>query len=162
MKRFHIHVMVNDLEKNIEFYSQLFGQKPAKQKSDYAKWMIDDPAINFAISLSATELGINHLGIQVDDEEALGVLKQQAHMASGKDLFVEGKVNCCHARSDKHWTRDPQGISWEHYMTLGDIEDGVVVKDDTNQSCCIPLSRSSDNQACCVSDEKSSASACCG
>ena len=160
MKRFHIHVMVNDLNKNIEFYSQLFGQKPSKQKSDYAKWMLNDPAINFAISLSNTESGINHLGIQVDDEKALGILKQQARMASEKDLFVEGQVNCCHARSDKHWTRDPQGIAWEHYLTLHDIESPEALGEKDHESCCIPLA-GTDNTPCCVPENKSQSAICC-
>ena len=151
MKRFHIHLSVADLAQNIEFYSKLFGVAPTKQKPDYAKWMLDDPAINFAISAKSEATGINHLGIQVDDLEGLTELKALAQHASAGDVYEQGVVTCCHAKSDKHWTRDPQGIAWEHYMTLGDAEPYGEDSGMVGQGCCIPLTKGSDDSACCIS-----------
>lgn len=120
MKRFHVHVSVDDLEQNIRFYSKLFGAAPTIEKGDYAKWMLDDPRINFAISNRGGKPGVNHLGLQVDAAEELAALRRQVADA-GIRAEDEPGAECCYARSDKYWTQDPQGIAWETFHTLGDI-----------------------------------------
>lgn len=148
MKRFHVHVAVKDLDKSIDFYTKLFGQAPAKQKDDYAKWMLDDPRINFAISNRSTTTGLDHFGFQVDDEQALTQLKMQAREA-GTAILDEGSTQCCYARSEKHWTVDPQGLAWEHFVTMADAvefgtdratEAAATTREQTNDAgtnaCC--------------------------
>lgn len=120
MKRFHVHLHVADLAQSIGFYSKLFGQQPSRQEADYAKWMLEDPAVNFAISQRGAEPGIDHLGFQTDDASELAALKQRAE-AADLSLLDEGETTCCYARSDKHWLVDPQGIAWEHFTTLGNV-----------------------------------------
>lgn len=120
MKRFHVHVHVRDLGKNIAFYSAMFGRAPSRTENDYAKWMLDDPPLNFAISTRHETTGIGHLGIQVDSDEDLAALKAQAARAD-MALLDEGSTTCCYARSDKYWVTDPQGVAWEQFHTLGDI-----------------------------------------
>lgn len=120
MKRFHVHAHVEDLQASIAFYSSLFAAKPVRVETDYAKWMLDDPRINFAISTRGASPGIDHLGIQTDDAEELESLKARAE-AADMTLLDEGETTCCYARSEKHWVTDPQGIPWEHFHTLGDI-----------------------------------------
>lgn len=121
MKRFHVHVHVDDLARNIDFYSKMFGTAPARVESDYAKWMLDDPAVNFAISTRGHgHTGVDHLGIQVDNDADLLAMKTQAQ-AADLSLIDEGATTCCYARSDKHWVIDPQGLPWEHFQTLGSI-----------------------------------------
>lgn len=120
MKRFHVHVHVEDLAKNIAFYSSLFNQQPARTESDYAKWMLQDPPVNFAISTRGGAAGVDHLGIQVESEEELAELRGQAARA---DLALQdqGETTCCYARSDKYWVTDPQGVAWEQFHTLESI-----------------------------------------
>lgn len=120
MKRFHVHLRVEDLNRSIGFYSQLFAAQPARIESDYAKWMLDDPPVNFAISARGNTPGIDHLGIQTDDADELIALKARAR-AADTTLLDEGATTCCYARSEKHWLTDPQGVAWEHFRTLGDI-----------------------------------------
>ena len=120
MKRFHVHLHVADLDQSIGFYSRLFAARPARQEADYAKWMLDDPPVNFAISTRGAGTGIDHLGIQVDNDAELAELKARAAAAEGP-LLDEGTTSCCYARSEKHWTTDPQGVAWEHFHTLGNI-----------------------------------------
>jgi catechol 2,3-dioxygenase-like lactoylglutathione lyase family enzyme len=121
MKRFHVHVHVTDLATNIDFYSKMFGAQPARVEGDYAKWMLDDPAVNFAISTRGHgHTGLDHLGIQVDNDADLLALKAQAQ-AADLSLIDEGATTCCYAKSDKHWLMDPQGLPWEHFQTLGSI-----------------------------------------
>lgn len=117
MKRMHIHVGVERLDQAITFYSALFGAGPAKTKADYAKWMLDDPRINFAISTHTGKTGVDHLGIQVADEQELGDLRERLKEAD-LSLFDEGETVCCYARSDKSWVEDPAGIAWEAYKTM--------------------------------------------
>ena len=131
MKRFHVHVHVEDLQKNIAFYSAMFDAQPTKVETDYAKWMLEDPRINFAISSRGRKTGVGHLGLQVDSEEELVALKEHAHKAD-ISLFDEGKTSCCYARSDKYWVTDPQGVAWEQFHTLGDIP----VFDGQQQASC--------------------------
>ena len=120
MKRFHVHANVEDLKASVAFYSRLFAAEPARLEADYAKWMLDDPRVNFAISTRGGKLGVDHLGFQTDTEGELAELKARAQSA---DLAVlqEGAVSCCYARSTKHWVVDPQGIAWEQFHTLASI-----------------------------------------
>jgi hypothetical protein len=120
MKRFHVHVHVEDLDKSIAFYSKMFAAEPTRREVDYAKWMIEDPRINFAISTRGGEPGVDHLGIQTDNADELVELKARAE-AADMALFDEGATSCCYATSEKHWITDPQGVAWEHFHTLGDI-----------------------------------------
>ena len=121
MKRFHVHVAVDDLDANIRFYSSVFGASPTVTKTDYAKWMIEDPRINFAISSRGAKTGLDHLGFQVDSDEELGELRQKVTDAEIAALD-QPQSECCYARSDKYWITDPQGIAWETYHTLGHVE----------------------------------------
>ena len=120
MKRFHVHAHVEDLQTSIAFYSKLFAAEPARVESDYAKWMLEDPRINFAISTRGGKPGVDHLGIQADSEAELAELKGHAR-AADMALLDEGETSCCYARSDKYWLTDPQGIAWEQFHTLGNI-----------------------------------------
>jgi hypothetical protein len=120
MKRFHVHLHVDDLGKSIAFYSRLFAAEPARTETDYAKWMLTDPPVNFAISTRGNASGIDHLGIQTDTDEDLALLKTRAQ-AADMALEDEGATSCCYARSDKYWITDPQGIAWEHFRTLENI-----------------------------------------
>ena len=120
MKRFHVHAHVEDLQASIAFYSKMFAAPPTRVEGDYAKWMLEDPRINFAISTRGDKLGVDHLGIQADSEEELATLKSQAEAAELSLLDV-GETTCCYARSDKYWLTDPQGIAWEQFHTLDDI-----------------------------------------
>lgn len=136
MKRLHIHVSVDDLSQSIRFYSALFGREPAKQKSDYAQWMLDDPKVNFAISTRGAEAGIDHLGIQVEDGDELEEMRTRLKKA---DLatFAEGETICCYARSDKTWVEDPSGIAWETYQTMAEAEFFNEAGLNTT-ACCTP------------------------
>ena len=120
MKRFHVHAHVEDLQASVAFYSKLFGAEPTRVESDYAKWMVEDPRINFAISTRGGKLGVDHLGIQTDTEEELVDLNARAQAADMR-LQDVGETTCCYARSDKYWVTDPQGIAWEQFHTLGNI-----------------------------------------
>lgn len=118
MNRFHVHVSVMNLDQSIRFYSALFALPPTRTKDDYAKWELDDPAVNFAISERGRSPGINHLGIQVDAQDRLEALHDSARAAE-LDVLEEPAAHCCYARSDKHWVTDPQGVAWEFFHTHG-------------------------------------------
>lgn len=138
MKRMHVHVSVDDLNKSIQFYNQLFGTTPSVEKPDYAKWMLDDPRVNFAISQRGNKPGLDHLGIQVDSSEELAEIEQRLQAADLSMLTQEG-TTCCYAKSDKHWVQDPSGIAWESYHTL----DSAPTFNDANgaaanSACCAP------------------------
>ena len=120
MKRFHVHAHVEDLQASIAFYSKMFATEPTRVEGDYAKWMLEDPRINFAISTGGGKLGVDHLGIQTDTEEELVALKAQAE-AADMTLLDVGETTCCYAHSDKYWVTDPQGIAWEQFHTLHNI-----------------------------------------
>jgi catechol 2,3-dioxygenase-like lactoylglutathione lyase family enzyme len=120
MKRLHVHVAVHDLKQSIRFYSALFAAEPAVKKDDYAKWMLDDPRVNFAISTRGGKAGLDHLGIQAenaDELEDLGSRLAQADIA----ITAQKGASCCYAKSDKYWTIDPQGIAWESFHTLDTV-----------------------------------------
>jgi catechol-2,3-dioxygenase len=122
MKRLHVHVAVDDLQHSIGFYSALFATRPTVIKTDYAKWMLDDPRVNFAISARGRNAGLDHLGIQVEDKSELNDVYARLHKASG-DVIEQGQTNCCYARSEKSWVEDPSGISWETFLTMGETTD---------------------------------------
>ena len=117
MKRMHLHISVDDMNKSIGFYSSLFGSSPTVLKSDYAKWMLDDPLVNFAISKRGAKAGLDHIGIQVESDNELSEIKARLEAADLSLLTQEGTI-CCYAKSDKHWVQDPSGIAWETYRTL--------------------------------------------
>ena len=135
MKRFHVHVHVNDLSHSVAFYSKLFAADPTRLESDYAKWMLDDPRINFAISTRGAAAGVDHLGFQTDDAVELAELKARAQ-AADLALADSGETSCCYARSEKHWITDPQGVAWEHFHTLGDIPVFSEAKPLAAKACC--------------------------
>ncbi len=147
MKRFHVHVGVKDIAQSVEFYSTLFGQRPSKLKDDYAKWMLEDPRVNFAISTRGDE-GVDHLGFRVEDGSELKTMTERLKNA---DLGVhsEGEATCCYARSEKAWVTDPTGIAWETYQTMEDAEVfSEKPKDEASEesACCAPAAGGS---ACC-------------
>ena len=145
MKRFHVHLHVDDLDRSIAFYSKLFAAEPARVESDYAKWMIEDPRVNFAISTRGATTGLDHLGFQTDSAGELGELRERAR-AADMALLDEGETTCCYARSDKHWITDPQGVAWEQFHTLGDIPVFRERQADAAQTA-----------ACCASDRPAGA-----
>jgi catechol 2,3-dioxygenase-like lactoylglutathione lyase family enzyme len=139
MKRLHVHIAVDDLEKSIGFYSTLFGARPSVLKSDYAKWMLDDPKVNLAISQRDRTAGVDHLGIQVerDDElrEIAGRLK-----AAGEHTRDQESTTCCYAKSNKAWVSDPSGVRWETFFSFGEAtaygEDEPEAQHDSQSGCC--------------------------
>ena len=145
MKRLHVNVAVNDLDQSIRFYSTLFAAEPTVLKADYAKWMLDDPRVNFAISAGRHPAkGIQHLGVQAENAEELvevyGRLK-----AADRPVLEEGKTTCCYARSEKSWIADPDGIVWETFYTDGDATTygdspalGTLGDSLANDKCCLP------------------------
>jgi len=150
MKRFHVHISVLDLPESVRFYSSLFGTPPSVEKGDYAKWMLDDPRINFAISTRGHASGINHLGFQVDSDEELKDLR--AHVSkAGIAAIDQAGTSCCYAKSDKYWIEDPQGIAWETFHTLGSVPIyGEEAKRGAEKSaCCIPTDKTGSGAACC-------------
>lgn len=141
MKRFHVHAHVGDLAASVAFYTRLFGAPPSRHEADYAKWMLDDPRVNFAISTRGGTPGVDHLGIQVDDEAELAELKARAEAADRGALLDEGATSCCYAQSEKHWVTDPQGIAWEHFHTLADIpvfREREPATAGAQAACCTP------------------------
>jgi len=156
MKRFHVHLHVEDLATSIAFYARLFAAEPTRVESDYAKWMLDDPRINFAISTRGHRPGIDHLGMQTDDPAELAALKARAE-AADMALLDEGQASCCYARSEKHWITDPQGIAWEHFHTLGDIPVfGDTPQTPAASACCAAAARGTP-----IGIPVKSASSCC-
>ena len=156
MKRFHVHVAVDDLEANIRFYSSVFGAAPTLRRPDYAKWLIDDPRVNFAISQRGARAGVDHLGFQVDTEEELAALRQQVAAAEIAALD-QPDATCCYARSDKYWITDPQGIAWETYRTLGEAAIyGSDTKSAESAACCAPKP-----EPIAIARSKPAATKCC-
>ena len=137
MKRFHVHISVPALDDAIRFYSGLFGAGPTVQKPDYAKWMIDDPRVNFAISQRGAAPGLNHLGVQVESDAELHEMQKRLEGMEA-DYVAEPGAACCYARSNKYWTHDPVGIAWETYHTLDAIP---LFNDGSDEhACCVPAS----------------------
>jgi hypothetical protein len=168
MKRFHVHVAVKDLSESVRFYSAIFGA-PSVLKDDYAKWMLEDPRINFAISNRGQTPGIDHLGLQVEDEGELRDMRKQL-TAADRSLVEQSAQPCCYAKSDKYWITDPQGIAWETFHTLESIP---VFGEDTKlgstpSECCVPLAQvtrktTEGTAACCVPmrPEQAGSNKCC-
>jgi len=149
MKRFHVHVAVPDLQKSIEFYSTLFGAQPSVVKEDYAKWMLEDPRVNFAISQHGEAAGINHLGFQVDEASELQGIHARLQ-AAGSGVEEEKNVSCCYARSDKYWVTDPSGVAWESFHSLGTVPFYHGESTATEKSaCCAPKDEAPARAACC-------------
>lgn len=167
MKRFHLHVSVADLDQSIRFYSTLFAQAPTVRQPDYAKWMLEDPRLSFAISTHRQPVGINHLGFQLDSDEELRGMHTQLLAADSK-LIREVDQPCCYAKADKYWVTDPTGIAWETFHTLASIpvygEDTAVFNHGEStvpkaRECCIPAeadepyrdkATATANDACCA------------
>ena len=162
MKRFHIHVSVTDLNKSIGFYSTVFGTGPTRVEADYAKWMLEDPRMNFAISAGRQPIGVNHLGFQVDSSQELRGMHSLL-VAADAQMIEESEQTCCYAKSDKYWVTDPTGIAWETFHTLGTIpgygEDTPVFNHGSatiptqnaeaprGVACCVPASKSESDAA---------------
>lgn len=140
MKRFHVHVAVADLEQSVQFYTTFFNATPTVKKEDYAKWMLEDPRINFAISKRGTQAGLDHLGIQVEDEESLKAISVRL-MEAKQQILQQENTTCCYAQSDKTWVHDPQGIAWESFFTIGEATtygEDVQLKRESKAACCAP------------------------
>ena len=142
MKRFHVHVSVKEMQEGVRFYSAMFGQQPTVVKDDYAKWMLDDPRVNFAISNRSAKTGVDHLGIQVESAEELSGVEADLHRASEAVQPGTG-APCCYAQSDKYWVQDPAGIAWEAFQTLGSVPvfgvDQSSGDTSVKASCCAPV-----------------------
>lgn len=153
MKRLHVHIAVDDLDRSIGFYAALFGTDPTVLKDDYAKWMLDDPKVNFAISARGRAGGVDHLGIQVDSRDELDDLSARLRSAGEMTLDQEA-TTCCYAKSDKAWVHDPSGIKWETFFTFADAvaygeeEPGVTI-DTTASACCAPATDAPTKSSCC-------------
>lgn len=155
MNRFHVHLSVADLTGSISFYTQLFATEPTVRKADYAKWMLEDPRVNFAISSTGRPPGIDHLGLQVDSADELASLGERLDAAGGTVVPEEAAI-CCYARSDKMWTEDPQGTRWETFHTVGEATtyyagDAACA---TDRAACMPdvhaAKPKADKKACCA------------
>lgn len=149
MKRFHVHVNVADLDASISFYSTLFGIEPGVRKPDYAKWMLDDPRVNFAISQRERAVGVDHFGLQAEDGAELEEIGARL-IAADKVALAEQGTACCYAHSDKFWAEDPQGVRWETFHTFGEA---------TTYSA--PDMHASETEACCGQPSTAAASSCC-
>lgn len=154
MKRLHVHVSVDDLAASIRFYSALFGHAPTMTRANYAKWQLDDPRVNFAISNGRTKTGLNHLGIQTDTDAELDSLRAQMNVAEVAGV-AESNVACCYHRSNKYWVTDPTGIAWETFHTLGEVPVyGESTQLQSGAACCstndtAPMKAEAKAAACC-------------
>lgn len=140
MKRLHIHIAVDDFEQNIRFYNALFQSQPTVLENDYAKWLLDDPRVNFAISSRGRQPGLDHLGLQVESNEELEAV-QQGLAAAALPVAEQKQAACCYAQSDKYWSVDPQGIAWEAFHSLNSIPmfgDDQVMQLEQSSACCKP------------------------
>ena len=145
MKRLHVHVGVDDLDRSVRFYSTLFAAEPSVMKGDYARWMLDEPQVNFAISAGQHPTkGIQHLGIQVDSTDELGEVYGRLR-AADRPVLEEGRTTCCYAKSEKSWIADPDGLVWETFYTDGEATDygdspalGTLADSLDEDKCCLP------------------------
>jgi predicted enzyme related to lactoylglutathione lyase len=153
MKRMHVHVSVEDLQHSIGFYSALFAAEPAVVKPDYAKWMLEDPRVNFAISTRGRQPGLDHLGIQVESNDELHEVYARLHKAGG-EVIEQGETACCYAKSEKSWIDDPAGIAWETFHTIGE---SIDYGDGTGER----VARVVNEKACCAPKQPSKTAACC-
>jgi catechol 2,3-dioxygenase-like lactoylglutathione lyase family enzyme len=158
MKRLHVHVSVNDLNASVRFYRELFAAEPVVLKSDYAKWMLEDPRVNFAISKRGGDAGLRHLGIQVGDRAELTEVYGRLRRADAP-VREDGATTCCYAQSEKSWIADPQGIQWETFLTTGESTVyGADEPEHTKAACCEPETAKSE---CCEPPASAAASRCC-
>ena len=139
MKRLHVHISVRDLSASIGFYRAIFDAEPVVTKDDYAKWMLEDPKVNFAISQRSRPTGVDHLGIQVEDRTELAEVYGRLQRAEGP-VIEEGETTCCYAQSEKSWIRDPQGVEWETFLTTGEstVYGTDVISPRATKPCCTP------------------------
>jgi catechol-2,3-dioxygenase len=140
MKRFHVHVSVDDVAAASRFYATLFGTPPTVSKPDYAKWMLDDPRVNFAISSRGRTAGLDHVGIQVEESGELAELHDRLERA-GATIAEKGAAVCCYAQSEKGWITDPAGLSWETFRTYGE---------STTYGGRTPIDMAQDGDSCCA------------
>jgi catechol 2,3-dioxygenase-like lactoylglutathione lyase family enzyme len=159
MKRLHVHVSVKDLSASIRFYQTLFGAEPTVTQPDYAKWMLEDPRVNFAISTNRQPVGINHLGFQVETDAELRGMRAQLEAADTR-MIEESEQPCCYAKSDKYWITDPTGIAWETFHTLGSIPvygkdtavfdhgASIVPVEGPGAQCCVPAPKAQPAVSC--------------
>ena len=162
MKRLHVHVSVDDLAQSVRFYSTLFAAEPTVTQTDYAKWMLDDPRVNFAISTRSARKGLDHFGIQVETRDELGEVYGRLQKAE-RPVLEEGHTTCCYAQSEKAWIADPQGLPWEAFLTTGastvygtDLDLTPI----TDVACC---TATTPQGACCAPNpEPATEAACCG
>ena len=154
MKRLHLHVSVPDLSQSIQFYETLFGAAPSVVKDDYAKWMLEDPRVNLAISQRGAAPGVDHVGIQTDTAEELGALAARLK-AAGETTFDEAAAACCYARSDKSWVTDPAGVRWETFFTFGEA---TTFGEDASAAV---LARPAEAAAVCCGAPSAAQPACC-
>jgi catechol 2,3-dioxygenase-like lactoylglutathione lyase family enzyme len=154
MKRLHVSVAVNDIDNSVRFYSTLFGADPTVLKTDYAKWMLENPRVNFSISSRSAEKGVDHLGIQVESDSELAEVAGRLAKA-GQSIFEQKATTCCYARSNKAWVRDPEGVAWETFHTFGD---STVYGEDRESagaagvesgSCCAPTEEKATQASSC-------------
>ncbi len=157
MKRLHVHVAVDDLAASIKFYSAMFAAGPTVAKDDYAKWMLDDPRVNFAISSRGAPAGLNHLGVQVENAEELAEMNTRLQKLEG-GVVEEMGTACCYARSDKYWATDPTGIAWETYHTLDSIP---VFGGQEASGCCVPEPAVAKVSGCIPVKGKPATGGCC-
>ena len=151
MKRLHVNISVTDLDASIGFYNSLFDTDPVVLKADYAKWMLDDPRVNFAITTRGSNKGIDHLGIQVENETELSEVYSRLQTA-GAPVIEEGETTCCYANSEKSWVFDPQGIAWETFLTHGESPvygTDVIKSAEQDSACCTPRQKASADSGCC-------------
>lgn len=163
MKRLHVHVAVDDVPSSIRFYSALFATEPSVHKHDYAKWMLDDPRVNFAISSRGAGTGVEHLGMQVESAQELRQVQARLDRAGGS-VLDEGHTTCCYAQSQTSWIRDPQGVAWEAFLTTGESvvygDDPDLSARDDDSGCCTP---ETPQGSCCAPKADLPADApCCG
>jgi len=139
VSRFHIHIAVEDLDRSVAFYSAVFGQEPTTLKTDYAKWALDDPRLNFALSTRGAKPGVDHLGLQAENPRELAALRRRLDAAGIQGLAQDG-TTCCYAQSDKYWVQDPQGIGWESFHTLGSAPVYGASRETVDEgACCVPI-----------------------
>ena len=151
MKRLHVNMAVTDLDKSIGFYTSLFDSEPTVVKDDYAKWMLDDPRVNFAITTRGQRKGIDHLGIQVENEAELGEVYSRLRTAAAP-VLEEGETTCCYANSEKSWIFDPEGIAWETFLTHGESPvygSDFIEAAAQDSACCTPRQKAPADSSCC-------------
>jgi len=151
MKRMHVNLSVSDLDASIAFYNSLFACEPSVVKTDYAKWMLEDPRVNFAITTRGEQKGVDHLGIQVEDDAELDEVYARLQGA-GAPMIEEGATTCCYAESEKSWIFDPEGIAWETFLTRGESPvygNDLVKHGKPSSACCTPRAPAKPGSSCC-------------